>query len=66
MGYECGKGVMLTRAKAGPESNLLTEDYGFLPLMQSSKQDREPVQPACNHRRLIVSPAAQSNASLPI
>ena len=27
--------------KAGPESDLLTEDYGFLPLMQSSNEDRE-------------------------
>lgn len=27
--------------KAGPESTLLTENYGFLPLMQSSKEDRE-------------------------
>lgn len=27
--------------KAGPDSTLLTENYGYLPLMQSSKEDRE-------------------------
>lgn len=49
-------GVILMRAKAGPESDLLTEDYGFLPLMQSSKEDRESFRPDCTHHCLIVSP----------
>lgn len=33
-------------ALAGPESTLLTDDYGFLPLMQSSSQDRQSRSPS--------------------
>lgn len=49
-------------ALAGPDSTLLTDTYGFLPLMQSSSDDRTSPLPFCSWLRALTP--GQRNESL--